>query len=455
MNTAPRQKTTGLRAPRPEVRLAVTNVLTKSPAFAQLPAATRQQVARDTALVADYLAAPEGIEGQKIPGGVGMPWAKAPEGEGTNPPQQASYEQTPNAVSEIAPSQFKAGAAREGAEVARLFLEKVNFVAFVSRLIEGVFHAIVKSSIEQMEAYSKMIAVVAQSLQPFRDDNITENQGRDHMVEKFPDMFEIGVDEFADDPQPRLKLRDGVDEGDALKRVNSTINFEGGPLKSMDLSDADVEKALVTGTRTQLARHRQQLMASLVLMGINRIVVTDGKISAKVMYDFQARDKGSIGRSAAAYDYAHNPDRTLATTRSGEGQYEGGRTGQYSSSSGGVNSSAESNAKGTYKFDDKPVLTAMNAASEVSDAALQTRAKLAGDVEVNFKSDYLPLDKMATPGMILPIEGNSTPVDPNVMPATRCPQTPAQSGGAQPAQQTQQTLAPAGRPSNGRLGEAP
>jgi hypothetical protein len=156
------------------------------------------------------------------------------------------------------------------------------------------------------------------------------------------------------------------------------------------------------------------------------------------MYDFQARDTSKLRRSAAAYDYARAPGGQLATTRSGEGQYDSGDTRQFSSNygkdSGGVNSSAEAYAKGTYKFEDKPVMTAMSTASEASDAALQTRAKLAGDVEVNFKSDYLPLDKMATPGMIAAIQGNSTPVDPNVMPSARNPQAPAQTGQVQPAQ---------------------
>jgi len=37
---------------------------------------------------------------------------------------------------------------------------------------------------------------------------------------------------------------------------------------------------------------------------------------------------------------------------------------------------------------------------------------------VNFKSDYLPLEKMATPEMMSVIQGNSTPYNPN-QPATR------------------------------------
>jgi hypothetical protein len=427
MNTAARIETKAAApTPRPEVRNGVAKVLTQSSAFARLPPATRQQVARDTALIADYLAAPEGIEGQKIPGGVGMPAARALD----DPPQFGASDAARKAVTDIAnDGEFKAGAAREGANVAGLLMKQVNFPTFVASLIEGVFHAIVKASIEQMQAYAKMIAAVAQSLQQFRDDNVTENQGRDHMAEKFPDMFEIGVDDFSDNPQPRLKLRDGVDESAALKRVNNTINFEGGALKSMDLSDEDVEKALVTAARTQLARQRQQLMASLVLMGINRIVVTDGKISAKVMYDFHARDTRRLSKSAAAYDYAHEDaggpwgggGQKLATTRTGE-------------DSSGDESGAESFLKGTSKYEDKPVMTAMSAASEASESALQTRAQLAGSVEVNFKSDYLPLDKMATPGMIAAIQGNSTPVDPNVMPSARNPQAPAQTGQVQPAQ---------------------
>jgi hypothetical protein len=259
------------------------------------------------------------------------------------------------------------------------------------------------------------------------------------MVEKFPDLFEIGVDDFGDSPGPRLKLRDGVDESAALQRVNSMRFEDGNVMKSMDLSDENVEKALVMAARMQLAKQRQQLMASMVLMGINRIVITDGRISAKIMYDFTSRDTMSKRRSAQAFDYARGPDGKVQTTLTGEGKYDTG---------GNVSSNYERNkderssdysadyfAKGEYKYENKPVMTAMSAASEASDSQLQTRVQLAGAVEVNFKSDYLPLDKMATPGMIAAIQGNSTPVDPNVVPSAKnAPaQTPAPAGAQTPA----------------------
>ena len=426
--------------PRPEVREEVRKLLTRSQGFAALPAARQQQVARDTALIADYLAAPEGVPGHTLEGGVGAPPARAMEGV------DARSEEGWQAVEDIGKGKFQAGAAREGAEVAGLFLQKVNFTQFVGGLIQGVFHSIVQSSIQQMEAYSQMVAQVAKSLESFREDNVTQNQGRDHMAEKFPDLFEIGVDEFAESPAPRLKLREGVDEGAALRRVNGAMEFQDGQLKSMDLSDETAELALVTAARTQLARQRQQLLASLVIMGINRIVVTDGRIQAKVMYDFQARDNMKKQRSATAFDYA-TQDGRVATTWEGEGNYDsGGKNsgqGRYESGKGDYEYDSDYYSKGEYKYAQKPIVTAMSAASEGSEAALQTRAQLSGTVEVNFKSDYLPLEKMATPGMIAAIQGNSTPVDPNVVPSARNPGPTAPNGGvpAQPVQSGQPAAA--------------
>ncbi|MBN3760741.1 hypothetical protein [Burkholderia sp. Ac-20365] len=431
--------------PRPEVRDAVRRLLTQTESFARLSPEKQRQVARCTALIADYLAAPEGFAGNTLPGGLAMPPATALD-DPPPPQREASYDVASKNVSEIGEGEFSASAAREGAKVAGLLLKQVKFPTFVASLIEGVFHAIVKSSIEQMEAYTKMIDSVAKSLQQFTDDNVTENQGRDHMVEKFPDLFEVAVDDMSDTPSPKLRLRDGVDEDAALKRVNQQLNFEGSPFKSMDLSDENAEKALVLAARMQLARQRQQLMASLVMMGINRIVVTDGKLSAKIMYDFTARDSRSVRKSAAAYDFARNADGTIQTTRAQEGTYDLGgdesRSRQHGKDSSSDDYSADYYAKGTYKAEDKPVMTAMSTASEASDSQLQTRVQLAGAVEVNFKSDYLPLDKMATPGMIAAIQGNSTPVDPNVVPSP-VNREPATSGAITPGAAAPAARAPA------------
>jgi hypothetical protein len=410
--------------PRPEVRHAVASLLTRSQAFNALSPEKKREVARATAMVADYLAVPEGIPGNQLAGGLAMPPARALVGE-TPPGVESTYAERSDTVADVGNEPFVAGAAREGAEIAKQMINDVKFPVFVASLIEGVFHAIVRASIEQMQAYTEMIAAVAKSLKQFTDDNVSENQGRDHMVDKFPDLFEIGTDDFGDSPGPKLKLRDGVDESVALKRINSMKFEDGNVMKSMDLSDENVENALVMAARMQLAKQRQQLMASMVLMGINRIVITDGKISAKIMYDFTSKDTMSKRRTAQAYDYARNADGSVQTTYAGEGTYDrGGKSGgKYDGDKGDY--SADYYSKGEYKYENKPIMTASSAATSASDSQLQTRVQLAGAVEVNFKSDYLPLDKMATPGMIAAIQGNSTPVDPNVIPSAKNAPAPA------------------------------
>lgn len=435
---------TGAHVPATDVRHLIQDLLLKTPAFRAMNPADQAEIARNTALVADYIARPEGIEGNRVGGvQVASPPAandgavvRALEGETDHSTSEASWDQKQDAVDAIGKDKFTANAAREGAKVAGMLLNEVQFPTFVASLISGVFQSITRSSIEQMEAYQKMIASVATSLGQFMNDHVDENQGRDHLVDQFPDLFEIGMDDFDEEAGPKVKLREGVDEGTALQRVNNKLEFENGALKSLDLSDANVEKALVENSRMQLAKQRQQLMASIVLMGINRIVVTDGKISAKIIYDVKANDQMAKRRSASAVDMARNKDGSIQTTYAGEGEYDRGGNTDYSRSrdkDGGSDTeyNADYYAKGKYKYENKPIITAQTSASEQSSAALQTKIQLSGSVDVNFKSDYLPLDKMATPQMIATIQGNATPADPNVVPSPRG--APPATGTAAPA----------------------
>ena len=85
------------------------------------------------------------------------------------------------------------------AKIASALVAGVDFPGFVAELIDGVFGAIVNASIQQMDAYAKLLADVA---------------------------------------------------------------------KSLDAGDSELPKRL--GAR-RLATNRQQLLATMVMMGINRI----------------------------------------------------------------------------------------------------------------------------------------------------------------------------------------
>jgi hypothetical protein len=385
-----------------EARRAVANMLSQSDSFRALDPETREKIAGDTARIAAVLAEPQA---------------------------QAMAQQD-------RPPTFVAQGAREGAAVAGQLLAAVNFPTFVASLVQGVFHAIVESSIEQMNAYGQLVANVSKSLNDFRDENTTENQGRDFLVDRFPDTFQLNVDTGDDGTQqPRVRVRDGVDESSAVKQINNSMTLDK-PLTGLD--DDTAEGQLVPAARTQLAAGRQQLLATMVLMGINRIVVTDGKIQAKVMYDFQARDNFHYQNSATKFDYGDQ--YKYAGQSESESKYEGGSESGKQGTDDYDKRDANYYSKGKYAYQAEPVLKLVSASQTTSDASLTTKASLAGNVDINFKSDYLPLEKMADSFQIANIQGHAQP-KPTGTPAQGAPApAPAQTPPAQqpPAQQPAQ-----------------
>lgn len=402
-----RQRPTASAEALESARHEVRNLLQKSPAFNALPEDKRRQLAHDMVQIGAYLAEPDGVRLKQQ-----SPQVRALAGETGS---STSSSTAPN------PQPFGT-AAKAGVDNAIAMIQGVNFPGFVSGLIQGVFHSIVQSSIEQMEAYGKLVADVSKSLNQFRDDNTTDNQGRDHLVEQFPDIFQLsfgGDDAFSSfgsfggdssaANQPKVTVRDDVDEKAALAKINAAMPLDK-PITSLD--DGLVEALLVPAARTQLATGRQQLLATMVMMGINRIVVTDGKISAKVMFDFTAKDSRKYAFSATQFDHEKDASGNLAVTRSTSGEYERNREGgTYSKSSDGTEDRKNGSyyAKGSYQYAEQPVVKLQSTQQLMDDSNLSTKASLAGSVEVNFKSDYLPLEKMATPENIAAIQMNAQP----------------------------------------------
>jgi hypothetical protein len=393
-------------------------------AFQQLPQAKQRQVLHDTALIADALV------GKGEPGTESV--ASRAMAGGTD-----QWQQDKAAVDAIGDQPFTSGAAREGAAVAGEYLKQVNFVDFVSGLIDGVFHSIVTSNIQQMEAYSKMVADVSKSLNQFRDDNTTPDQGKDQLLEQFPDVFDMGVDSFSGSQQPQLKLKDGVDQDSALNRVRGSLgSYAESSIDSIDVSDPDVQETLIKAARGQIATSRQQLLATMVVMGLSRIVVTNGKISAKIMYDFSASTQRQLSRSAQALDYARDSMGNLQVLTNSEPAANGSSPSDpgYQAGSSTYTGTYDANyyLQGLYKYTQRPTLTARSMAQEVENDNFSAKASLAGQVEVNFKSDYLPLEKMATPEMMAAIQMRSKPID-NNRPQYAPGQAPSQTAAPTPA----------------------
>lgn len=391
-------------ATRPEV----FQLLMRTPAFLSLPDEERRKIASDTVRVLSYMTDPNGVHSEiaaretsgEMPSG--MPVAQAQSAPLAAALKESPVEATKRQLSQspgFAGEDFEAGAVRQGVEQFGEMVQKVDFPKFVGGLIRNVFQAIVESSIEQMRAYGELIANVAKTTDQFMRDNIGEAAGRDYLADAYPDVLSVGTgstaDSFADEegaeqPPPRLEAT-GEDAAVRLAEISREMNVNP-PVT--DLSDANAELRLVTAARLQMAKSRQQLLSSMVMLGINRIVVTDGSINAKVVFDMRASDKAKRNYTASMSD--REAQRYKQSVNAEFGSW-------YSPYS--VNAAFEGQQE--------HVATVASAVDESSESKAEVKAKLSGEVRVNFKSDYLPLDKMATPGMMSVIQGNSLPYDPN------------------------------------------
>lgn len=382
------------------VRPLVRGMLEKSPGFRGLSPEQQREMARTMVRVASYMANPDGLAKEEL-GPQGGVLAKALAGGGVDAAKNKASEK----IGTFAGADFEAGAVKQGVQQYKELIGSVNFPAFVGGLVQNVFQAIVTASIQQMNAYAQMLKSVAQTVDQFARDNISVNNARDWLVDKYPDT--LGIDESTASEEggtPRLTTT----SDDAQNTLND-ISMEMELAQPItDLADPEQESRLVQAARLQMARSRQQLLASMVIMGINRIVVTDGAINAKVVFELKASDQAQRQARASLYDAQSSRNRNTS--------FAGGSWGW--GGAGSVNVNEQSH-----------LTTVASSVDESSESKAEVKAKLTGEVRVNFKSDYFPMEKLASPGMIASIQGNARPYDPNVTPAQRA------AGGA-PAQAT-------------------
>jgi uncharacterized caspase-like protein len=69
--------------------------------------------------------------------------------------------------------------------------------------VHGTFDAIVDASIRQMESYSSLVSAVAKTVDQFTEENVTPNQARDWLAQRYPGEVRI-VAPSAEQPQPQL-----------------------------------------------------------------------------------------------------------------------------------------------------------------------------------------------------------------------------------------------------------
>ncbi len=355
--------------PLPIVREAVRAILLSSPAYLQLSPEERRQLARAMVRVCDTAASLIGEEmeshdeARRAAAPVSAPFAAPP-----RRPRARALENAGEAFSGVSASRV--------AGTTQAILNAVSFPRFVTELINGVFKAMVESSQQQMHSYVELLQNVAASTDGFADSNMGPDRARQWLADRYPAsfVFEAEPEEDRDPEEPSsatLRLRpDGAMPSEAALRTD--LGLEEGD------SIPGNPEALVPLARRRLSQTRQQMLATMVMLGMQRIVVESGRINAAMRFHIDTR---SVARAdqGSRFDF-----QNVATA-----------SGSFGAGPWGVSASM-TNTIGYVSTQQTQTAEEMN-----------TSLDLNSSVEINFKTDYLPLNRMTTPSTAARIEANT------------------------------------------------
>ena len=224
----------------------------------------------------------------------------------------------------------------------------------------------VDSNRQQMAMYVDLIKNVAASVDGFTEMSLGQDQARQWLVDTFPGSFEIqgGADEDTD-PEDRaeenksaqVRLRDGASlpSEEALRGTLGLRPDESVP-------SGDPERMLMPFARRAIARQRQQTLASMVMMGMQRIIIESGRINAAMRF--------------------HIDTRSTAADESGS-KFSLENQSSLSANYWGI----EAKMQNTIGY--------VSTQKQQSTEEMNTDLDLNSSVELIFKTDYLPLDRMA------------------------------------------------------------
>ena len=364
----------------PLVRPLVREILLASPAYRELDPGRRRAVAEAMVRVCHTAASllREEMESeqqvQTVASAVSSP------GAGTTFPKGGrGTSRLPLAAAQSAGSDFSGVSAARVAGTTQAILNAVSFPRFVTELISGVFKAMIDSSVQQMNAYVELLNNVAASTEGFADSNFASDRARQWLADKYPSAFEIVSDSEGDGggdgggpPERRVQLRDGASMPSA-EQLKTDLG-----LSDTDTVPGGDPEALVPFVRRRLAQQRQGMLATMVMLGMQRIVVESGKINAAMRFHIDTR-------SAAQADQGST--FSLQNQINAAGSFGFGPWGA---------SASVSNTIGYVSTQRSQTTEEMN-----------TDLDLNSSVEINFKSDYLPLNRMASSNQVDRIRANT------------------------------------------------
>ena len=174
-------------------------------------------------------------------------------------------------------------AAGDFAGVLRGTRDAIDFPGFVTSLVTGVFQAMTTSTIQQLQAYADLLEAVTASGPEFAAAQITPGRAAQWAAARFPAFV---ANPAAGEEGGVLTVRDDGDMPDS-EELAKALEATEDEVSSVD--DADLDGTLIPLIRRKLGRDRQAMLATMVLQGMNRVIIDDGQIEASMDLAVDAR----------------------------------------------------------------------------------------------------------------------------------------------------------------------
>ena len=318
----------------------------------------------------------------------------------------------PLALAQSAGDQLGMQATRAAAGTIAAVRDSINFPVFVQSLITGVFQAILSSSVQQLGSIGEMLDGVSATADEFQG-TVGDAEVGPWLIGKFPSLFAAGEGGVTTRPEVDLS-----EQGPALQAGLGATEDEVSGIDGDDLPGT-----LLPLARRKMARDKQSLLATMVQMGLQRIVVDEGRIHASMDLRVDAQS-GSTEQRTQRDDWRVNAAAAAS-----------GSFGPWSASA------SASTSVGQVKTD-----------QQYTDEQIAVRAGLRSSVDLAFRTEQVPLDRMASEHARVRIDANArvpadvsggqgivtappafTPISIGDIPAPPTPPTPPTAPGTQPA----------------------
>jgi len=257
-------------------------------------------------------------------------------------------------------------------------LEKIGFVDFTVDLVKGVYEVIVNASMEQLQAYAELVSKVSKSLADYQDEVLgphdsDKEEKAGSYIDEVLGFAKAATYTLTDEQAEGLRQHFAgiaVKNGEDTKSIEDYIAVTGS---GKQISHDNLVK-IVAEKLKKSTEHSYDLLKTILKIGMQKVVVTNGEIRSKLTFHVDASD--DYNKISSQYN-SKSSGWGIGGSMSGS---SGGLVGKVF---GGAMNVGLSGGYSSRKL-------SVSVVNEKSSSATNVNVDILGEVKINFRTETFP-----------------------------------------------------------------